>query len=140
MIRRPPKSTRTDALFPYTTLFRSDRAGTLPFGFGRNPLRLHQPALRPAHEPEGPAREVPRLFRGQAGYRAHRGNLDRMPERLWRAMAVRGKADRGRRHVRPGGATFPELCGGAVGAIGRLLQLEQRLGSDRKSTRLNSSH
>src|SRR3546814_3154420 len=66
------------------------------------------------------------LFRGQAGYRAHRGNLDRMPERLWRAMAVRGKADRGRRHVRPGGATFPELCGGAVGAIGRLLQLEQR--------------
>src|SRR3546814_8752371 len=24
MIRRPPKSTRTDTLFPYTTLFRSD--------------------------------------------------------------------------------------------------------------------
>src|SRR3546814_5867375 len=24
MIRRPPKSTRTDPLFPYTTLFRSD--------------------------------------------------------------------------------------------------------------------
>src|SRR3546814_13727695 len=27
MIRRPPRSTRTDTLFPYTTLFRSDRAG-----------------------------------------------------------------------------------------------------------------
>src|SRR3546814_7699384 len=27
MIRRPPRSTRTDTLFPYTTLFRS-----LPFG------------------------------------------------------------------------------------------------------------
>src|SRR3546814_11048384 len=26
MIRRPPGSTRTDTLFPYTTLFRSDRA------------------------------------------------------------------------------------------------------------------
>src|SRR3546814_9404094 len=25
MIRRPPRSTRTDTLFPYTTLFRSDR-------------------------------------------------------------------------------------------------------------------
>src|SRR3546814_20020788 len=25
MIRRPPISTRTDTLFPYTTLFRSDR-------------------------------------------------------------------------------------------------------------------
>src|SRR3546814_10915815 len=26
MIRRPPRSTRTDTLFPYTTLFRSDCA------------------------------------------------------------------------------------------------------------------
>src|SRR3546814_12077806 len=25
MIRRPPRSTRTDTLFPYTTLFRSDK-------------------------------------------------------------------------------------------------------------------
>src|SRR3546814_15125266 len=32
MIRRPPRSTRTDTLFPYTTLFRSlhDRANRLP--------------------------------------------------------------------------------------------------------------
>src|SRR3546814_6055115 len=28
MIRRPPRSTRTDTLFPYTTLFRSTRPGT----------------------------------------------------------------------------------------------------------------
>src|SRR3546814_9723855 len=27
MDRRPPRSTRTDTLFPYTTLFRSDRTG-----------------------------------------------------------------------------------------------------------------
>src|SRR3546814_5135287 len=27
MIRRPPRSTRTDTLFPYTTLFRSRRPG-----------------------------------------------------------------------------------------------------------------
>src|SRR3546814_14338218 len=27
MIRRPPRSTRTDTLFPYTTLFRSAPAG-----------------------------------------------------------------------------------------------------------------
>src|SRR3546814_19333171 len=27
MIRRPPRSTRTDTLFPYTTLFRSIRVG-----------------------------------------------------------------------------------------------------------------
>src|SRR3546814_19203077 len=30
MIRRPPRSTRTDTLFPYTTLFRSSRDGRDP--------------------------------------------------------------------------------------------------------------
>src|SRR3546814_2563874 len=41
MIRRPPRSTRTDTLFPYTTLFRSSarRAGS---GAGRE-----YPALAP---------------------------------------------------------------------------------------------
>src|SRR3546814_15188963 len=29
MIRRPPRSTRTDTLFPYTTLFRSSAQGAL---------------------------------------------------------------------------------------------------------------
>src|SRR3546814_7442591 len=29
MIRRPPRSTRTDTLFPYTTLFRSLKAGVI---------------------------------------------------------------------------------------------------------------
>src|SRR3546814_19233269 len=29
MIRRPPRSTRTDTLFPYTTLFRSDDADAI---------------------------------------------------------------------------------------------------------------
>src|SRR3546814_7251850 len=28
MLRRPPRSTRTDTLFPYTTLFRSRRGGS----------------------------------------------------------------------------------------------------------------
>src|SRR3546814_20056358 len=30
MIRRPPRSTRTDTLFPYTTLFRSGRVDAFP--------------------------------------------------------------------------------------------------------------
>src|SRR3546814_20514931 len=30
MIRRPPRSTRTDTLFPYTTLFRSDEPNRRP--------------------------------------------------------------------------------------------------------------
>src|SRR3546814_3027041 len=32
MIRRPPRSTRTDTLFPYTTLFRSIRGRGRPPG------------------------------------------------------------------------------------------------------------
>src|SRR3546814_801902 len=32
MIRRPPRSTRTDTLFPYTTLFRSNIASSGAFG------------------------------------------------------------------------------------------------------------
>src|SRR3546814_16436090 len=32
MIRRPPRSTRTDTLFPYTTLFRSARSGAVGLG------------------------------------------------------------------------------------------------------------
>src|SRR3546814_8998583 len=32
MIRRPPRSTRTDTLFPYTTLFRRPHAVALPKG------------------------------------------------------------------------------------------------------------
>src|SRR3546814_4961041 len=43
MIRRPPRSTRTDTLFPYTTLFRSPsimkwRRSTRP-GISAHPLR-----------------------------------------------------------------------------------------------------
>src|SRR3546814_17374310 len=39
MIRRPPRSTRTDTLFPYTTLFRSDADGCIGEGV-RAVLRL----------------------------------------------------------------------------------------------------
>src|SRR3546814_3896069 len=35
MIRRPPRSTRTDTLFPYTTLFRSAHAVALRVVSGR---------------------------------------------------------------------------------------------------------
>src|SRR3546814_9907807 len=46
MIRRPPRSTRTDTLFPYTTLFRSGEAprSAGPRGGGllwRHPLSPH---------------------------------------------------------------------------------------------------
>src|SRR3546814_19176298 len=36
MLRRPPRSTRTDTLFPYTTLFRSSGPCTIGSGRGRS--------------------------------------------------------------------------------------------------------
>src|SRR3546814_5212255 len=48
MIRRPPRSTRTDTLFPYTTLFRSLVDGA--FGTGR--ADPHPGAVR--HDPQAP--------------------------------------------------------------------------------------
>src|SRR3546814_6935830 len=44
MIRRPPRSTRTDTLFPYTTLFRSFRIFLLGRQACRHGTRPPQPA------------------------------------------------------------------------------------------------
>src|SRR3546814_5565400 len=56
MIRRPPRSTRTDTLFPYTTLFRSAwpnaQAGVTSNAIGSNPCpsrrARHNRAARPS--------------------------------------------------------------------------------------------
>src|SRR3546814_17056084 len=43
MIRRPPRSTRTDTLFPYTTLFRSHQGGVPVLGIGGDELHDSKP-------------------------------------------------------------------------------------------------
>src|SRR3546814_20564908 len=40
MILRPPRSTRTDTLFPYTTLFRSHHRAAAIFAPGDHPLEI----------------------------------------------------------------------------------------------------
>src|SRR3546814_19044915 len=57
MIRRPPRSTRTDTLFPYTTLFRS--ADDARFRGYRMRDRVH-PRLGIAREQRGAVRLAPR--------------------------------------------------------------------------------
>src|SRR3546814_9141093 len=42
MIRRPPRSTRTDTLFPYTALFRSDQADDIDPRLGAFRLERRQ--------------------------------------------------------------------------------------------------
>src|SRR3546814_1941969 len=43
MIRRPPRSTRTDTLFPYTTLFRSDLAANAAVELSASDMELGNP-------------------------------------------------------------------------------------------------
>src|SRR3546814_20384132 len=48
MIRRPPRSTRTDTLFPYTTLFRANRAAGMGVTDAEHPLDRMNPEVRQA--------------------------------------------------------------------------------------------
>src|SRR3546814_3433479 len=74
MIRRPPRSTRTDTLFPYTPLFRSQDA-------------VHVARAAGSGAPES-QRDGPEVH----------GLLQRAPARGVRRL--RGAADSGRRHRR----------------------------------------
>src|SRR3546814_7073362 len=47
MIRRPPRSTRTDTLFPYTTLFRSPG---LPAAAAVTPMMAQYLEIKQAHQ------------------------------------------------------------------------------------------
>src|SRR3546814_606550 len=69
MIRRPPRSTRTDTLFPYTTLFRSaqgDGDGSGRPGAARGRLRRRADRPRPGRR----VRPVPLRQRRSLGFRA----------------------------------------------------------------------
>src|SRR3546814_11252306 len=65
MIRRPPRSTRTDTLFPYTTLFRSAELG--PDGPREPPDAAQVPA------------PVPRPGAARGGRPRHHGRAHRVP-------------------------------------------------------------
>src|SRR3546814_5063943 len=88
MIRRPPRSTRTDTLFPYTTLFRSaerldivDGVGG-PGRVGAQQHRFHEGALLMAGEDMVRiARDDPRLLVELADLLAHVLELSRAGER-----------------------------------------------------------
>src|SRR3546814_8044257 len=67
MIRRPPRSTRTDTLFPYTTLFRSYRAA-------RRTSRRRAPRRHgDTHQPRRPEPRAPRWQRRSAADAGWRG-------------------------------------------------------------------
>src|SRR3546814_21085263 len=58
MIRRPPRSTRTDTLFPYTTLFRSRRDGADAAPLGVSGRRKSHPFRHPCADLFAPVSAV----------------------------------------------------------------------------------
>src|SRR3546814_1800335 len=116
MIRRPPRSTRTDTLFPYTTLFRS------------------------AFEPHAVFGEIHQADLGRA-----RLQVVAMPaSQHQKAVAVGFSVDAcaaGRHDAVPFRADFAsEHIAEFIAGLGRLFGKEHARRRDRKSTRLNSSH
>src|SRR3546814_1229062 len=137
MIRRPPRSTRTDTLFPYTTLFRSlhllhdaasaEKGADLPQPGGRSPGR------RISHHSVEDRNRIGRAFR--QGVSQRHANPPPLPSRAAYRFHLPG-------------------AGGGMGADGRpvlplVLCPHVPLGPDRrareqgpvdrKSTRLNPS-
>src|SRR3546814_12554423 len=77
MILRPPRSTRTDTLFPYTTLFRSRIGGRgAPQETRQRPRNIRRRAPRPSEGRPG-LRERPRhrLRSGRSAYGTSGGIL-----------------------------------------------------------------
>src|SRR3546814_7153622 len=113
MIRRPPRSTRTDTLFPYTTLFRS--------------IALHIPAaaiILCLHGVEIQAHE------------GKRNNHEHANDSPGGQAAIS--------HV-SAQATYPKIAFNRRGAVlaihhGPSIVIYCLCFTDRKSTRLNSSH
>src|SRR3546814_3333680 len=100
MIRRPPRSTRTDTLFPYTTLFRSERILEC-----RRPVLLEDEVADPGEAITGHRhRQQPEPLLGKecvAKYAKHQQATDEVQPTAG-GVAVLGEIERleiGRAHV-----------------------------------------
>src|SRR3546814_17552677 len=117
MIRRPPRSTRTDTLFPYTTLFRSHVV----------PLRVEIEAERMAAALGALQLRLPRNDEAEARHalnalvgRGHHGGIGNTVDVEWQTAEGAPGVDQ---HITPAARTqsehpchrvFPAGTGGAV--------------------------
>src|SRR3546814_18094789 len=97
MIRRPPRSTRTDTLFPYTTLFRSEGAAT-------------DTRRRGSQEREPISRHLHLVWRGAGGHvRGRPTGVVRFPSKQAPCCGTPALLPDNRRHIAaaPGCHAFP---------------------------------
>src|SRR3546814_3607393 len=128
MIRRPPRSTRTDTLFPYTTLFRAVTAGgswerLQPRAFDLAPFSCGAEALAAMVAPTGVALGPTCALRMNRLMTTHTIREAVAADRDWLAdRAVAMALETEHKRLEPGTVRAGIDAG------------------DRKSTRLNSSH
>src|SRR3546814_13831975 len=116
MIRRPPRSKRTDTLFPYTTLFRSIEA--LPYENQPDTfhhLRGHYSVYAQSRIPNGNSQRVGDLFRN---YRMRQFGLQLKSDAGHISRNYITQDDRRLRH-RGFGASLTVACRTYGGARGR---------------------
>src|SRR3546814_2570131 len=152
MIRRPPRSTRTDTLFPYTTLFRSLTAAA------RRLSVEHTTVSRRVQACEASA-GAPLFTRSASGYALTEAGRKLLPRAeameqafagIERSLAGESREPSGLvrigcseaygttilpRHLVDLASTYPNLSVDLL-ALPRVIKLPR----DRKSPRLNSSH
>src|SRR3546814_10048245 len=120
MIRRPPRSTRTDTLFPYTTLFRSQRDGAERH---REDAAEEQQVLREDEDP-----------RRKRGDEAKEGQLSRAERHMNQLRLLLLRLDQLHAEIEA------EKCQHEQHQEDRPGEDVEAVEVDRKSTRLNSSH
>src|SRR3546814_5757475 len=132
MLRRPPRSTRTDTLLPYTPLFRSERARSMAErGFGNAEIYLEKLVERPRHvefqilaDRHGAVRHL--FERDCSVQRRHQKIIEESPAPAADRTVLDDVANRVTETLRALGYDN-------IGTVEMLM-------GDRKSTRLNSSH
>src|SRR3546814_7993055 len=128
MLRRPPRSTRTDTLFPYTTLFRSTLWLQVPEG-------AKQLVLFFVPETGGASDAISDTVRGRPG------EFVRAIQALNQASLDRSRLDAFMGAIQAQANTHPEYLRTLAPTLARSLSMklnEGCLDRNRKSTRLNS--
>src|SRR3546814_7544954 len=140
MIRRPPRSTRTDTLFPYTTLFRSEHILCFaPTRSGKGvglvvPSLLTWPGSAIVHDIKGENWHL------TAGFRARHGRVLLFDPTNAKSAAYNPLLEvrRGEWEVRDV-QNIADILVDPEGSLEKRNHWE-KTSQDRKSTRLNSSH
>src|SRR3546814_2518869 len=93
MIRRPPRSTRTDTLFPYTTLFRSQRNPHL------SAFAADTPPLDRREQREGGIGTGEQVPRGQARSEEHTSELQSLMRISYAVFCLKKKKHTIKKHI-----------------------------------------